>query len=200
MKKEFIELEEVLISNGFKVKLFNNVLEAKAELLSQIKIEESIGIGGSMTIQNMGIYEELRERGNQAYWHWRQDVQGAAIKAINADSYISSTNALTMDGKLVNMDGNGNRVSSMIFGHKDVYIIVGKNKICKDYDAAIDRIRNVASPMNAKRLNLNTPCTHTGICMDCDSPERICKAEVIIHKNPGSTNINIYLIDEELGY
>jgi hypothetical protein len=200
MKAEFLELEKILTKNGFKVKAFNNISEAKIELLSQIKVEESIGIGGSMTIKDMEIYDDFKDRGNKIYWHWKQDVPNAAIKAMNTHTYITSTNALTMDGKLVNMDGNGNRVSSMIFGHKDVYIIVGKNKICKDYDGAIKRIREVASPMNAKRLNLSTPCVHTGICSDCDSPDRICRAEVIIHRNPNNVNINIYLVDEELGY
>lgn len=200
MNSKFLELEKVLSKNGFMVKTFNNVSQAKEELLSVIKNDESIGIGGSITIQDMGIYENLKDRGNEIYWHWRKDVENAAIKAINTDAYITSTNALTMDGKLVNMDGNGNRVAAMIYGHKDVYIIVGKNKICKDYDEARERIKNIAAPLNAKRLNLNTPCTHTGKCIDCDSPQRICKAEVVIHKKPGSTNIHIYLVDEELGY
>ncbi len=200
MNSNFLELEKILSKNGFSVKTFNNIGEAKEALLSEIKKEESVGIGGSMTIQDMGIYEELKEKGIEVYWHWRKDVENAAVKAINADNYITSTNALTMDGKLVNMDGNGNRVASMIYGHKNVYIVVGKNKICKDYDEARDRIKNVAAPLNAKRLNLSTPCTHTGKCMDCDSPQRICKAEVIIHRNPGSTNTHIYLIDEEIGY
>lgn len=200
MKGRYIELEKMLTRNGFGFKMFNNALEAKVELLSQIKKEESVGIGGSITIQEIDIYDELRNRGNDVYWHWKKDVENPTVKAMNSDVYITSTNALTMDGKFVNMDGTGNRVGSMIFGHKDVYIIVGKNKICKDYEEARERIRNTAAPLNAKRLNLNTPCTHTGKCMDCDSPDRICKAEVILHKKPGGMNINIYLIDEELGY
>ncbi len=200
MDNRFIELKSTLTGNGFQVKLFNSIVEAKEELLSQIITEESVGIGGSITVQEMDVYEELKARGNDIYWHWRKDVENAIIKAINADTYITSTNAITMDGKLVNMDGNGNRVASMIFGHKNVYIIVGKNKICKDYDEARERIRNIAAPMNAKRLNLNTPCVHTGKCMDCNSPQRICKAEVVLHRNPGSTQIHIYLIDEEIGY
>ena len=199
MKEEFIELEKVLTKNGFKVKTFNNISEAKIDLLSQIKSDESVGIGGSITIDQMDIYDDLKARG-EVYWHWRKDISDASIKARNADTYITSTNALTMDGKLVNMDGNGNRVSAMISGHKDVYIIVGKNKIAKNYEEARERIRNIAAPMNAKRLNLKTPCVYTGKCSDCDSPERICNAEVILHKNPSTTNIKIYLIDEELGY
>ena len=200
MKKQFIELENILTRNGFKVKTFNKIEEAKAELLSEIKSNETIGIGGSMTIDKMDIYDDLKARAGEVYWHWRKDVSDATVKARNADTYITSTNALTMDGKLVNMDGNGNRVSAMIYGHNDVYIVVGKNKISMNYEEARERIRNIAAPMNAKRLNLDTPCVHTGKCSDCDSPQRICRTEVIIHKNPSTTNINIYLIDEELGY
>ncbi|MBU5427286.1 lactate utilization protein [Tissierella pigra] len=196
----FLELEKVLKNNGFIVKTFENTTKAKEELLLDIKKEDSVGIGGSMTIQDMGIYEELKERGNEVYWHWRKDTQNPIEKAMTSDIYITSTNAITLDGKLVNMDGNGNRVASMFFGHKDVYIVIGKNKICTDYDAAIERIRNIAAPLNAKRLNLNTPCTHTGKCSDCESPDRICKVETIIHKKPNTTTIHIYLVNEELGY
>lgn len=200
MEKRFNELEKVLTKNGFMVKTFNNIGEVKEELLSQIKKEETLGIGGSMTIQQMEIYDDLREIAGEVYWHWKKDIPNAAAKAINADTYITSTNAITMDGKLVNMDGNGNRVASMIFGHKNVYIVVGKNKVCENYEEARERIRTTAAPLNAKRLNLNTPCVHTGRCIDCDSPQRICKAEVILHKNPGSTQVHIYLVNEELGY
>lgn len=200
MNGEFIELKRILTRNGFKVKTFNNISEAKEELLSEIKNYETVGIGGSMTLEQMDIYDDLKAKGGEIYWHWRKDIPNVATKARTADTYITSTNALTMDGKLINMDGNGNRVSAMIYGHKDVYVVLGKNKICKNYEEARERIRNVAAPMNAKRLNLDTPCAYTGRCSDCDSTDRICRAEVIIHRNPNTTNINIYLIDEELGY
>ena len=197
---KMVELEKRLNKNNFNVKIFDNTAEAKKELLSEIKIEDSVGIGGSITIENLNIYEELKERGNNVFWHWKKDVENPIKKARDADIYLTSTNALTMDGKFVNMDGNGNRVSSMFYGHSDVFIIVGKNKICDDYKAARNRIDNIAAPKNAKRLNLNTPCVHTGKCIDCDSEDRICKIETIIHKNPGQTNIHIYLINEGLGY
>lgn len=193
-------LEKNLIDNGFAVKRFKNTKELNRELLKQIKLGDSVGFGGSITVQDIGIYEELKDRGNKVFWHWKKDVEDPINKAKDADVYITSTNALTIDGKLVNMDGNGNRVASMIFGHRDVFVIVGKNKITDDYYGARDRIRNIAAPLNAKRLNCKTPCVHTGKCSDCDSPDRICKVEVVIHKNPGNTNINIYIVDEDLGY
>ena len=190
-----------LENNGFQVKVFENSLKVKKALLEAITMEESIAFGGSVTLSDIGIYEDFKERGNEIYWHWKGgDRNNELNKAYNADIYITSTNALTLDGKLVNMDGTGNRVSSMFYGHKRVYIIVGRNKICKDYDEAIDRIRSVAAPKNAKRLNINTPCKFTGKCNNCDSPDRICNVEVIIHRNTSGSNINIFLVDEDLGY
>ncbi len=143
----------------------------------------------------------LKKRGNKIFWHWKAKDRDKELElAKNSQIYISSTNALTLDGKLVNMDGVGNRVSSMFYGHERVYIIAGRNKICKDYDEARERIKMIAAPKNASRLNTNTPCRFTGRCNDCDSSDRICKIEVIIHKNPTGGDIRIYLIDEELGY
>jgi hypothetical protein len=193
--------EASLKQNGFQVKTFESIDKTKEALMEAISIDESIGLGGSMTLSHMGVYEDFKERGNEIYWHWKAENKKAELnKAYNADIYITSTNGLTLDGKLVNMDGTGNRVSSMFYGHKRVYIIAGRNKICKDYDEARDRIRNIASPKNAQRLNINTPCKITGKCSDCDSPDRICNVEVIIHRNTSGSNINIFLIDEDLGY
>lgn len=200
MDNRFLKLKETLEKYGFMVKIFEDSKSAKDELLNEIKIDETVGIGGSMTIQQMGIYEDLKNRGNVVIWHWKKDVESPLQKAMNTDVYLTSTNAITMDGKLVNMDGNGNRVASMFFGHKNVYVIVGKNKICKDYEEARQRIKDIAAPLNAKRLNLSTPCTITGKCNDCNSPQKICKVETIIHRNPGTCQIHIYLVDEELGY
>lgn len=201
MDNRFDELSQKLEKNGFNVKIFNNSSEVKKAILQDIKLEDSVGIGGSMTISDLGLYEELKSRGNEVYWHWKAlDKKSELEKAMNTKVYLSSTNALTMDGKLINIDGTGNRVASMIFGHEKVYIIVGKNKISNNYDEAINRINTVACPKNAERLNLNTPCRYTGKCNDCDSPGRMCGAETIIHRNPKGTSINIYLVDEELGY
>lgn len=201
MDNKIVLAKNSLIENGFNVEIFKSSEEAKNALLRAINVDESIAFGGSKTLEELGLYEEFKNRGNEIYWHWREeDKNYARQKAIDTDIYLTSTNALTLDGKLVNIDGTGNRVSSMIFGHKRVYVVVGRNKICKDYDEAIKRIKNIAAPLNAKRLNLNTPCKFTGKCSDCDSPDRMCNAEVIIHRNPTGTEINIYLIDEELGF
>ena len=201
MDNKILLAKNSLKENGFNVEIFDSSEEVKDVLLKEIDTNESVAFGGSMTLENLGLYDELKNRGNEVYWHWKvEDKASERIKAMNTDVYLTSTNALTLDGKLVNMDGAGNRVASMIFGHKRVYIVVGKNKICKDYDEAIKRIKNVATAMNAKRLNTNTPCRFTGSCNDCSSPERLCNVETIIHKNPTGANINIFIVDEELGF
>ncbi|HHV38757.1 MAG TPA: LUD domain-containing protein [Tepidimicrobium sp.] len=201
MDNELILAREALEGNGFNAFVFRGVDEAREALLKGIDLEESIAFGGSMTLYDMGLYEEFKKRGNDIYWHWKaEDRQGELKAARDADIYISSTNALTLDGKLVNMDGVGNRVSSMFYGHKRVYIIAGRNKLTKDLKEARERIDNIAAPKNAKRLDVDTPCKFTGECNDCDSPARICNVEVIIHKNTTGSDINIFLIDEDLGY
>lgn len=199
MNKEILLAGESLKENGFQVKTFSTVDKAKEALMGAVSVEESIAFGGSMTLDQMGLYKEFKDRGNNIYSHWIDKDKDLKI-AKEADIYISSTNALTLDGKLVNMDGVGNRVSSMFYGHERVYIIIGRNKICKDYNEAKNRIENIAGPKNAERLDTSTPCKVTGKCSDCKSIDRICNVEVIIHKNTSESNINIFLIDEDLGY
>lgn len=194
------KLIAALEKNEFEVARFNNKEEAKKELLSRISKEDTVAFGGSMTIQEMDLYEDMKKISKEVIWHWKKDIENPAMEARKADVYVTSTNAITMDGKLVNKDGNGNRVTAMVFGHRDVYVLVGKNKITENYETALKRIEEIAAPKNAKRLNLDTPCVHTGKCSDCSSPQRICRAEVIISKKPATTNMKIFLIDEELGY
>lgn len=191
-----------LQKNGFDVRVFGTKEEAVSALMEDIKVDEPVGLGGSITLQEMKIYDQLSERGNTVYWHWKAEDKGAALRnAASSKVYITSTNAVTEDGKLINKDGTGNRVSSMFYGHERVYIVAGKNKIVRNYGDAIYRIEHTAAPMNAKRLNLTTPCVYTGVCSDCDSPQRICNVETVINKKPGGVGkIAIYLVNEDLGY
>ncbi len=189
--------------NGFEVEFFENVDEAKKKILEDIQINQDIGIGGSMTVHDIKLYTELKNRGNKIYWHWlvdSKDKNKERQKASRADVYICSTNSITEDGKLINIDGVGNRVASMFYGHEKIIIIAGVNKIHKDEKDAIKRIKDIACPQNAKRLNLDTPCRHTGKCNDCNSPHRMCRVTVTIERNPMQSNIKIYLINKELGY
>ncbi|NMB06926.1 MAG: LUD domain-containing protein [Tissierellia bacterium] len=201
MDNNILKAKASLEKNGFKVEAFNNVKEVKDFLLEEISKSKSIAFGGSMTLFDMDLYEEFKEKGNETYWHWMAENKGEELKkAMDTDIYISSTNAVTLDGKLVSMDGVGNRVASLIYGHEKVYIIAGRNKISKDYEDGKRRIENIAAPKNAQRLDTKTPCKTTGKCSDCNTVERICRVEIILHRNPTGANINVLLVDEDLGY
>ncbi|MDK2799119.1 MAG: hypothetical protein PWP27_680 [Clostridiales bacterium] len=197
------EVLKNLNKNNFKAKYFSNVQEAKTAVLNEIAPNQSIGIGGSMTIYDMALHKELQDRGHKIYWHWLADPSErneVRTKAADADVYLCSSNAVTVDGTLVNIDGIGNRVSSMFFGPKKVIIVCGINKITQDFEQAVDRIKTIVCPANAKRLKLNTPCAKTGKCHDCYTEERMCNITVKIERAPAGREIHIFLVDESLGF
>lgn len=195
---------ENLKRNGFKAQCFEDRKAAIEAILSAIGPEESVGFGGSMTLEELGLYDALKERGNPVFWHWRtapgEDKKAILKAAAAADVFLSSTNAVTESGSLVNIDGTANRISGMLYGHKRVFLIAGVNKIARTHEEALIRIKNVACPANARRLNRDTPCAQTGRCMNCTSPDRICMATLIIDRQPGGNPITVYLINESLGY
>ncbi len=203
MKQKIEKTLNNLSKRGFQCYFFSTSSEAKSHLLNQIKKEETIGIGGSMTVKKLEIYESLVEQGNEVYWHWMaepKDRPKIFPKAQYSDIYLTSTNALTEEGELINIDGNGNRVSSMFFGPKKVIFLCGVNKIVKDENEGFKRIKEIACPLNAKRLDLKTPCGVTGECNDCTHPDRMCNITVTLTGRPKLIEQEIYLIDEELGY
>lgn len=192
-----------LTKNGFNAKFFDTKEQAVKSLLDEISLQASVGIGGSVTIDQLGIYEDLLKRGNQVHWHHKcqpEEKQRIHKYAAIADVYLSGTNAITVDGTLINIDGVGNRVVNMAWGHDKIIIIAGVNKISKDYSEGIQRIKTIACPKNAERLNLDVPCRHKGECTDCRSPQRMCRITTIIERQPMNGNIHVYLINEELGY
>ncbi|MDF2891016.1 MAG: Transcriptional regulator of sugar metabolism [Clostridia bacterium] len=194
---------EGLKKNNFDVKYFETSKEAVQEILKEIKAEDTVGIGGSMTIKDLELDTLLKERGNTVYWHWLEanveDMNKARRTAAQADVYLTSSNALTQDGKLVNTDGMGNRVSAMFYGPKKTIVVCGKNKITENVDAALERIEKNAYK-NARRLKLNTPCAINESCIDCSSPQRMCNITTIIRKKPTQKDFTVVLINEELGY
>ncbi len=200
MENKYMKIVKKLEKHGFETYLFNNGKEVNEFLLDKTKGDYSTTFGGSMTLLDLGTYDLLEENNYNVNWHWKNGGLKNNKDLFDKRIYITSTNALTEDGKLVNMDGVGNRVASMITGYEKVYVVVGKNKIVKDVEAGIERIKNIAAPLNAKRLNKKTPCAITGKCTDCDSPDRICCAEVVLHRNTMDSNIIICIVDEELGY
>ena len=199
----FENLEKNLVSKGYKVSQFSNAKEAAEYLVKEIK-NTTVGIGGSVTFQEMNLYDML-SADNQVYWHWRLP-EGKTQKEIRAlasgtEVYISSVNAIAETGEIVNIDGNGNRVASIMYGHERVYLVVGCNKIEKDFEKALFRAKNIASPLNAKRMKRKTPCAEKGDkCYDCRSPERICRELSVLMAKPGTGRYEVILIDEKLGY
>ena len=200
---DFSVLRANLEKMGYAVSEFANKEEAAAYLSETIE-GRTIGFGGSVTLQEMGLYDILSEK-NQVYWHWRpaegQTGKDAIRNAITADLYFSSVNGISQAGEIVNIDGNNNRIAGMLYGHEKVYFIVGENKVAEDLDKALYRARNIASPLNAKRLNVQTPCAKKGDkCYNCDSPDRICCGLSILWKKPRGCAYEVVLIHEALGY
>lgn len=189
-----------LKSRGFDASFFQSGKEAVDYLASSLK-DETIGFGGSMTLEALGLYDRLKEN-NRVFWHWREKSDETYRNAAEAEVYITSANAVAQTGEIINIDGSGNRVASTLFGKKTVYIIVGVNKLAEDYDKALWRARNIASPLNARRLNRNTPCVKGELkCYDCKSPDRICRALVVLWNKMYSTEkAEVIIINEELGY
>lgn len=195
---------ENLKKNGFTVKYFEDAARAKEAILAEVEADASAGFGGSVTVDGMGIYEALKEKGHPVFCHWKvgpgEDRKAILREAATTDVYFTSSNAITEAGALVNIDGTGNRLSSMLYGHKRLFVVAGVNKIAGSYEEAIIRIKNQTCGPNARRLGLKTPCAELDKCMNCSSPQRICKATLIIDRQPNAVPVTIYLINEKLGY
>ena len=198
MNKEI--LKKNFEAHRFQTQFFETKEEAAAYLKNSIH-GKTVGFGGSITAQEMGLYELLQED-NTVFWHWKEPGRETLLKAQTAEVYILSANGVAETGEIVNIDGTGNRVSASIFGPKKVYYVVGKNKIAPDLTAAMKRAKDVASAKNAVRLNRNTPCVADGgdKCYNCNSPERICNATVIIERPCGGMEVEILFVNAELGY
>ncbi|AJA47479.1 hypothetical protein CPAST_c14000 [Clostridium pasteurianum DSM 525 = ATCC 6013] len=179
--------------------------EALDILKSLINKGESVAVGGSETLFQIGAIDFLRNGDfnfldRYAEGLTRKEVLDIFKKSLLTDTYIVSSNAITENGELYNVDGNGNRVAAMLYGPDKVIIIVGKNKIVKDVDEAIQRNREYAAPANAKRLNRKTPCAKVGYCMDCSSEERICNEYTLIKRQGAKGRIKVIIVGKELGY
>ena len=176
--------------------------EAAKELaLSLIPEGSSVTMGGAMSAHEIGLVEALKA-GNYDFIDRDEyeDKRAAMLKAYDADVFLSSVNAMTQDGVLINIDGNSNRVSAIAQGPKKVLFIVGMNKVCDDVDGAMKRARNVAAPINAQRFGLNTPCSKTGACMDCKSPDTICCQFLMTRYSKHKDRIHVILVNDSLGF
>ena len=175
--------------------------EALKIALGLIEEGSSVTMGGGMSVHEIGLVEALK-KGNYNFIDrdTYEDKRAAMLLAYDADVFLSSANAMTEDGILVNIDGNSNRVSAIAQGPKKVIFIVGMNKIANDVDSAIKRARNVAAPINAQRFNINTPCKLTGACMDCKSMDTICCQFLITRFSKHAGRIHVVLVNDNLGF
>ena len=179
--------------------------KSKAEALSialgLIPAGSSVTMGGSVSAREIGLVDALKV-GDYKFIDrdLSDDKRAAALAAYDVDFFLSSCNAMTEDGVLVNIDGNANRVSAIAFGPRKVLFIVGMNKVCKDVDSAMKRARNIAAPVNAQRFGLSTPCSKTGSCMDCKSPDTICCQFLVTRYSRHDDRIYVILVNDNLGF
>ncbi len=196
---------QALRKRDFEAEYFADATSASNTLLKMIPENSSVGIGGSVTVRELSVIEQLEKRGNEVTHHWKPEATKETNRAIRqkegtADFYLTSANAITEQGDIINIDGIGNRVAHMIYGPDNVIIIAGYNKIVPDIEAGIRRSREIAGVINAQRVGVKTPCAETGKCVDCKAPARICRVTTIIQYRPWQTNITVMLINEILGF
>lgn len=195
---------ENLNKRGFIASVAANKDEALNKALEITGQNEITAFGGSETIKTVKLAEKLLERGSEIYHrsHLKDSETAESImkKSFGADFFACSANALTIGGEIVNTDGTANRIAATLYGPKNILMIVGKNKIVQNLDAAFERIKNVAAKLNCIRLNKNNPCVYGGSCEDCQNESSICKATVIHHHPTRDKNFYVILVDEELGY
>ncbi|MBR4983443.1 MAG: lactate utilization protein [Lachnospiraceae bacterium] len=202
-KYNFTDLKRNLESKGYSVSVFEKKEDAANYINEQVN-QKSIGLGGSVTIHEMNLFEILSSH-NVVYWHDKKPddmtIMETRTAASRAEVYISSVNAISEVGEIVNIDNTGNRVAAISYGPAKIYLVIGSNKVTADLESAIYRARNIASPLNAKRLNRKTPCAVNGDrCYDCNSPERICRNLSVLWNKPTGADYEVILIEEKLGF
>lgn len=205
LRTNALKAVESLRKNHFDAGFFQSGEEVCEIVLNQIKPGMSVAFGGSQTIKQLGLDKLIADTGAEVLDHNIEGISSDQKLDIMrrqqvCDLFICSSNAISVQGELFNIDGNGNRLSAMIFGPKKVIIIAGTNKICLDERSAWERVRNVAAPVNMKRLNRPTPCTEKGSCAECNVPSRGCNAFLVLKKKPSMSDISVFIINEPLGF
>lgn len=173
---------------------------ALKQALELIEENSTISMGGCMSAHEIGLVQALQEGNYQYLDRSKMEPREGLLAAYDSDVFLSSANAMTSDGILVNIDGNSNRVSCIAQGPKKVIFIVGMNKVCDDLDSAMKRARNVAAPINAQRFEVKTPCKETGKCFDCKSPDTICCQFLITRYSRHTDRIHVILVNDTIGY
>ncbi|MBP3603458.1 MAG: lactate utilization protein [Lachnospiraceae bacterium] len=183
---------------------FEDSASCTKAILDMMEEGSVIGWGGSESVKECGLMDAIK--GDKYTLIDRmtakspEEAREIFAKTVMADYYLMSTNAITFDGELINIDGNGNRVACLIHGPKHIIMVVGMNKLVSTVEAGYDRVRDIATPANTTRLNKNTPCFHTGKCGDCLSPDCICNQIVVTRRSGHAGRIKIFFVAEELGY
>jgi L-lactate utilization protein LutB len=196
---------EALKTHGFDAHFVETAEDAKRLCLTLAEGHETFGFGGSDTSRTLGLVDALKAAGKTIYDHWQpdpstRDDMGIRRSQLTCDCFVCSANAISAGGEIVNVDGIGNRTSAMAFGPQKVILVAGMNKVVPDLHAALRRVKEVAAPMRAKSLNMKTPCAETGVCSDCNAPQRICRVTTILHRRPMKTAVSVVLVNAELGF
>ena len=204
MNESLLRAGEALKQRGFEVTSFETAQEAAAFVLANVPEGLDVAVGGSMTVKQLGLHERLRERGHTVLWHWEvppQERPALLHREMNCPVYLCSANALTHDGLIVQIDGNGNRVGAMCYGPELVFVIIGRNKLVQGgIQQAVARIKREACPPNARRQELDTPCASTGACDSSVCEHSMCHITAAFDRAPGGKRTVVVLVDEDLGY
>ncbi len=195
---------EALMKAEFDARFFERSEQAVEAVLEVIPPDAEVGCGGSWTLRQIGILDALRVRGNLVHAHEAgmelEESIAVRRRACTSPYYLSSANAITMEGEIVNVDGIGNRVAALSFGPSTVVVVAGYNKLVPDLSSALKRIKEVAAPANALRLGIPTPCAEHGRCVECKNPAGICRITTIISRRPMLTDFKVFIVGEELGF
>ncbi len=208
-KTYYKHLADTIIKNLDKRQMEGYYFETSAEAIAKansfLTKGTTVGYGGSMSLAESGMLASLQDNPDILLFDRskakdEEETTRIYHQALDSDYYFMSSNAVTAKGELVNIDGRGNRLAALIYGPKYVILFVGMNKVCSNVEDAIHRIHNIAAPQNCIRLNCKTPCSVTGVCADCLSPESPCSQTVITRRSGVPGRIKVFLIGEELGY
>ncbi|MDN5343924.1 MAG: hypothetical protein PWQ18_35 [Clostridia bacterium] len=200
------KVRDALQKRGFQASYVMTAREAREQVLSLIPTGATVGIGGSVTIRSLGVVEELKVRGHEIYDHWATGVtaeENLAVRRrqLTCDVFLTGCNAITLDGRLINIDFTGNRVAAMIFGPRRTIMVTGINKVVPDVEAGIRRIKDVATPLNSHRRQWGKACAVAGHCVNCNLSDKSCRVTTIIEMCPrGNPDFHIIIVGAELGY
>ncbi|HWQ74112.1 MAG TPA: lactate utilization protein [Syntrophomonas sp.] len=194
---------EALQKNEFTAVYCANREEAISYILNEAKSASSVGLGGSLTLQELGIVPLLQEMSKEIIQNSKtlteEERRQVGRRMFCSDLFLSSSNALTLNGFLVNIDGTGNRVASLIFGPAKVIVVLGRNKIVENTELALKRIKEFAVPANSRKNGTKNPCAGTGFCIDCQTPSRSCRITVILERKPRLQDFHVLVVNETLG-